>query len=280
MADVDRLPDPHRTQLQLHQEIGENDIEPLLAIHLHKAKYHQVKALDEYRSRNEPVDFMSPGVYEKSKGMVAARADTSTSVSPEEAWTAIATEDEWVGAIPVQMFHQPKDVYLRGYPFIIGFVDGTPRVVLNKILVAKSGNMNRVYANEWTRPWVIGDILNATGFNTDNLILATMKADQQEYGDQGLAYLRNIAHQTVGSFVQNPEEKFLEPRKPMEWEPDWQDGPVRTRLLKYETDWSLFNHVGHGDSIRDVIDVFKENAAPKGIPADRGKTLEDVLMTA
>jgi hypothetical protein len=50
-------------------------------------------------------------------------------------------------------------------------------------------------------------------------------------------------------------------------------------LLKYESDWSAVNRVEHGDSIREVIDVFQGDTATKEVPPDSGKTLEDVLMT-
>jgi hypothetical protein len=278
MSTEDRLPEPHRTQLQLQQEIAESDHEPLLAIHLHKAKFHQAKALDEYRSQDGPRSFLDPNVFEKSMSMVAARTETSTSVSAERAWQEIASEETWIGALPVQIRREAQDVYLRGYPFIIGFAGGKPRVVLNKILVGKPRNLKRVYANEWTRPWVIAEILDATGFNTENLIVATLKADQQQYGESGLSYLKEVARKTVDTFVQNPEEQFLEPKNPTMWTPDWQDGPVRTQLLQYETEWSLFDCIGHGDSIRDVIEVFRGNREAKGTPPDRGKTLEEVLM--
>ncbi|QLG62032.1 hypothetical protein [Halorarum salinum] len=279
MPGDDRLPEPHRTQLRLHQEIAENDIEPLLAVHLHKAKFHQEKAVDEYQSREGPETFLSPGVYEQSAGMVAARTETATSVPVEDAWQEIAAEETWVGALPVQMHRQAQDVYLRGFPFIIGFANGQPRVVLNKILVGNPGNLERVYANEWARPWVIAEILDATGFNTENLFVATMKAEQDQYGDQGLHYLKEVAQRTVGTFVEQPEEPFLKPKTPTDWMPDWQDGHVRTQLLQYETGWSLFDRLGHGDSIRDVIEVFCGNSAAKGVPPDRGQTLEDVLLT-
>lgn len=263
MAAEDKLPKLHQTQLTLHEEIAETNPEPLLAVQLHKAKFDQQKAFDEYQSAEGPDAFLADGVFEKSTGMVTARKETSNSISAEQAWAEIATEDVWVGALPVQMYRQAQDIYLRGYPFIIGFAGGKPRVVLNKILVGRPRNLERVYANEWARPWAIAEILDATGLDTRNLIIATMKADQQRYGEPGLNYLKEVTRMTVGTFVQNPEEEFIEPKTPTEWMPDWQDENVRTELLKYETEWSLFDWIGHGDSIRDLIEVFQGDATPK-----------------
>lgn len=118
--------------------------ESLLAVHLHKANFHQAKALEEYRSNDGPATFLAPGVHERSAGMVTGRTETSTSLSAEQAWMEIATEDAWIGALPVQMYRQTEDVFLRGFPFTIGFAGGMPRVVLNKIIVAKPGNLERV----------------------------------------------------------------------------------------------------------------------------------------
>lgn len=277
MAAKEGLPEPHRTQLELSQQPPSPDAFELLAVHLHKAKFHQGKALDEFRQGDDLEAILDPDVHEKSKGMVASRGDISTSVSDEEAWHEIASEDSWIGAIPVQTHRDVMNVRLKGYPFIIGFANGDPRIVLNKILVRKSGNLNRVYANEWARPWVTAEILDATGFTTRNLIVATMKADQQRYGAKGLDYLRDIATRTVEAFVGNPDEEFLERRELTDWNPDWQDGPVRTQLLKYQTEFSLYERLGHGDSIRDAIEMFRGNRAAKDVPPDRGKTLPQIL---
>lgn len=118
--------------------------------------------------------------------MIAARQDTITQIPTKQAWSEIATEDTWVGALPVQMHRQAQDIYLRDFPFLIGFTEGRPRVILNKILVQKSANLNRVYVNEWARPWVIAEILDATGFTTDDLIVATMKAKPLGTASRGL----------------------------------------------------------------------------------------------
>lgn len=277
MVAKERLPEPHRTQLELSQRHPDPNTFQLLAVHLHKAKFHQGKALDEFTDGDNLEAILDPDVYEKSKGMVASRGEISTSVSAEDAWHQIASEASWIGAIPVQMHRQTENVRLKGFPFIIGFANGTPRIVLNKILVRKSGNLDRVYANEWARPWVIAEILDATGFNTRNLIVATMKADQQRYGSEGLDYLRDIATRTVEAFVATSDGEPIEPKSLKDWKPDWQDGPVRTQVLKYETEWSLYELLGHGDSIRDVIEIFRGNQPPKDVPPDRGLTLTDIL---
>jgi hypothetical protein len=277
MATQDELPEPHQTQLRLHQELATANESPLLVVHLHKAKFHQGKVLTEFQGGVQPESFLDSGVYEQSKRMIASRNEATTNISAKDAFQQIASERTWIGALPAQMYRESQEIYLRGYPFLVGFADGTPRVVLNKILVQDSANLDRVYANEWARPWLIAEILDATGFNTRNLIVATMKADQRRYRNPGLDYLRDLARRTVEPFVEYPDEEFVEPKAPVEWVPDWQDGPVRTELLKYETEWSLYERIGHGDSIRDVIEMFRGNRPPKDTPPDRGKTLQQVL---
>lgn len=90
-------------------------------------------------------------------------------------------------------------------------------------------------------------------------------------GEQGLAYLNEIAKIFVETFVQHSNEQFLEPKMSADWTPDWQDENTTTQLPKYETDWSLDNNIGHGDTIRDVVEMFRGDRVLKGVPPDRGR---------
>lgn len=277
MSQESRLPAPCRTQLDLHRESAELESRPILAVDLHKAKFDQQKALQEYR-KGWPVDDTLPGnVYTQSQGMVAARGEDCTQVSAEDAWTAIAAGELWVGSVPVQLYRQQQDVYIRGYPYLIGFADGHPRVILNKILPEKPENMNRFYCNEWARPWVIAEILDATGFNTENLVVATMKArepdDRATDEDKVLTYLYRNARENVRALLELPDEVELTPWEPREIDLPHQSDYVRTQLIGYRTDYSLYDQLGHGDSIRDVIEVFEGWRDPKGTPPDRGLSL-------
>lgn len=80
-----------------------------------------------------------------------------------------------------------------------------------------------------------------------------LKTEQHQYGAPRLNYLKDVARMMVKTFAQNLDNWLVEPKTPTEWEPDWQNSEVQTGLLKYETDWSLFNTVGYGDSIGDVV---------------------------
>jgi hypothetical protein len=277
MSQEPRLPAPCRTQLDLHREAAELELRPILAVDLHKAKFDQRKALQEYRE-DRPLDETLPGnVYTRSQGMVAARGEDCTQVSIDDAWTTIADGEPWIGSIPVQLYRQQQDVYLRGYPYLIGFADGHPRVILNKILPEKAENMDRFYCNEWARPWLNAEILDATGFNTENLVIATMKAREPDDGktdeNQVLAYLYRNARENVRALLRIADEVELTPWEPQEPDIPHQSDYVRTQLIGYRTDYSLYNQLGHGDTIRDVIRLFKGQRDPKGTPPDRGLSL-------
>lgn len=279
-----RLPHPCRTQLELHNEIADLNEDPLYAVDLHKAKFDQEKTLREYRD-DRPLSETLPGdVYDRSRGMVMARGEDCTQVSAEDAWTAIGEGEEWIGSIPVQMYRQQQDVYLRGYPYLIGFVDGEPRVIINKILPDKPGNMERFYCNEWARPWMIAEILDATGFYTENLLLATMKAVEPDDGttdeDQVLTYLYRNARENVRALLGITDEVELTPWEPREPDIPHQSGYVKTQLIGYETEYSLFDRLGHGDSIREVIELFQGKREPKGTPPDRGLSLSYAVREA
>lgn len=76
MSESRQLPEPCQTQLETYREIQELDGAPLLAVHLHKAKFEQRKALEEYRS-GEPVSgFLPSEVYDRSEKMVKAKERT------------------------------------------------------------------------------------------------------------------------------------------------------------------------------------------------------------
>lgn len=277
MSQEPRLPSPCRTQLDLHREAAELESRPILAVDLHKAKFDQRKAVQEYREDRSLDETLPGNVYTRSQGMVAARGGDCAQVSNDDAWTAIADGEPWVGSVPVQLYRQQQDVYLRGYPYLIGFAEGQPRVILNKILPEKAGNMDRFYCNEWTRSWVIAEILDATGFNTENLVIATMKAREPDGEDtdegQVLTYLYRNARENVRALLDVPGDVELTPWEPREIDLPHQSDYVRTQLLGYRTDYSLYNQLGHGDSIRDVIEVFKGHRDPKGTPPDRGLSL-------
>lgn len=266
----ERLPEQYRNQIKTADAIETHDAQTILAVQLHKAKFHQRKALDEYTS-NQPLSETIPqAVVQASQRLTDARGEVSTSLTTQDAWSGIATDEHWIGALPIQMYREREDVYLRGYPFIIGFQNGKPRVILNKILVSDSSNMSIVYGNEWARPWVIAQILDATRFDTKDLVLATMKADTARYTD--FSYLRQIASRTVATFLEEDHREKLPADRPHPWDPPEQE-EIKTELLCYDSNRSLLSELGYGDSIRDLIQMFLGHQSPKGIPPDWGRTL-------
>lgn len=281
MSESKRLPEPCKNQLTAFQDIYESDREPLLAVQLHKTKFDQQKAIEEYES-NLPLEERLPGdVYKRSEGMVQIRGEDADVVSAEDAWTAIGDGEQWVGSLPVQMYRKQEDVYLQGYPYLIGFEDGEPRVVLNKILPDKSANMDRFYANEWARPWLIAEILDASGFTTDNLLVATMKAYENSTNSNETAilkYLYRNARQNVYSLLEAGKEVDRPPWKPIEPDIPHQSDYVRTQLINYRSDFDLFSRLGYGNSVRDAIELFHDNKDPRAtVPPDRGLSLDYAL---
>lgn len=278
---TEQLPEPVRAQLDLHQTAPTTDLDLIRAVDLHKAKFDQRKALREYREGRSLSESLPDDVYTQSKGMVMARNENSVQVSGKDAWTATSEGEEWVGSIPVQMYRQRQGAILRGFPYLIGFVDGEPRVILNKIIPDQPENMDRFYANEWARPWVIAEILDATGFTTDNLVLATMKAmkpaGEKVNEDRVVDYLYQNARENVFSMLHCGEEGELVPWEPREPELPHQTDYVRTQVIGYRTEYSLFERLGHGDSIREIIEVFQGKRKPKAKPPDRGMSLPYAL---
>lgn len=104
--------------------------------------------------------------------------------------------------------------------------------------------------------------LDVTGFNKKNLVLATMKAMESDEGksdeDHVLNYLYRNARENVRALLGLGEEVELTPWQPRE--PDsHQSEDVKTQLIRYKAKYSLFDRLGNGDSIRDVIDMFRES---------------------
>jgi hypothetical protein len=55
----------------------------------------------------------------------------------------------------------------------------------------------------------------------------------------------------------------LTPWQPQEIGFPHQSDYVRTQLVGYRTDYSLYSQLGHGDSIWDMIELFEERRKPK-----------------
>lgn len=306
MEQPTQLPQPCRTQLTTYHEIESAPTRPILAVDLGKAKFDQRKALDEYRRDSSVSVSLSEDVLSRSAKMVNARKGNSvptfppkdgdsqpktaggrdedeevspqTGVTADEAWEEIASGETWVGSLPVQMYRETEDVYLRGFPYLISFKDAQPRVILNTILPRDSGNMHRFYANEWARPWVIAAILDATGFDMSKVTIATMKAREEDDAntddDAVVGYLYQSALKTVNDLMDYREENDLKPDGTVEPELPYQHNYVRTQVIGYDSDYSLYERLGHGDSIRDVIGLFQGKRSAKGRPEDRGLSLE------
>ena len=302
---------PHKAcqnQIELYNKLTDPTIRPILAVELGKAKFNQLKALDEYRSglsipQSVPKDTATqsakmtelrgdnfvPTFPSANKNGLAETADKKDDAvmsgplnSAEDAWRLIASGERWIGAIPVCMYRQVEDVYLRGFPFLIGFDDGLPKVILNRILTRDSGNIGRIYANEWARPWVIASILDASGFNMDQATLVTMKAQKPDDTDENsvVGYLTSSAHQTVKELMDYRAEHDLRPDQTVEPPLSHLAPYVRTEVLGYDTGFSLYDRIGYGDSIKDIIAVFQEERAPKKeYTPDKGLSLEYSLKS-
>ncbi|KTG28452.1 hypothetical protein [Haloferax profundi] len=290
-------------QVELYDELADPTIRPILAVELGKAKFNQLKALDEFRSGPSIPWSVSEDTATQSAKMTKARGENSVPTYPtteeggtvetiddeddvvsstslnsaEGVWKRIASGERWIGAIPVGMCRQTEDVYLRGFPFLMGFEDGQPKVILNRILTRDGGNMGRIYANEWARPWVIASILDATGFNMDQTTLVTMKAKNPDGTDEDsvVGYLAGSARQTVEELMDYRAEHNLQPDQTDEPELSHQAPYVLTEVLGYDSRFSLYERIGHGDSIKDIIAVFQGERDPKSeYPPDKGLSLE------
>jgi hypothetical protein len=97
--------------------------------------------------------------------------------------------------------------------------------------------------------------------------------DEATDEDQVLTYLYRNARENVRALLDVPSDVELTPWKPREIDLPHQSEYVRTQLIVYRTDYSLYNQLGHGDSIRDMIELFEGRREPKGTPPDRGLSL-------
>lgn len=104
-----------------------------------------------------------------------------------------------------------------------------------------------------------------------------MKAMEPDDGktdeDQVLTYLYRNARENVRALLGTADEVELSPWEPREPDIPHQSGYVKTQLIGYETEYSLFDRLGHGDTIREVIEVFQGKRESKGTPPDRGLSL-------
>ncbi len=73
-----------------------------------------------------------------------------------------------------------------------------------------------------------------------------MKANRARYTD--FSHLRQIASRTVTTFLEEDYREKLPAEQPHLWNPPEQEG-IRTELLRYDSNRSLFSELGHGDSI-------------------------------
>ena len=290
-------------QINLYDTLADPTIQPILAVDLGKAKFNQSKALDEYRSGPSIPWSVSEDTIIRSAKMTKARGgnsvptfpetneddsgeevedgdDSVSSVSPnsaEDVWKRIASGERWIGAIPVGFYRKTEDVYLRGFPFLMGFDEGQPRVVLNRILPRDGGTMSRIYANEWARPWVIAKILDASGFNMDQTTLVTMKAREPDSTDENqvVNFLAGSARKTVEELMDYRAEHDLQPDETVDPKLSHSVPYARTEILGYDSGFSLYERIGYGDSIRDIIVVFQGEREPRqGYAPDKGLSLE------
>lgn len=303
MADSSRPNKACQQQIEMYERLADPTVRPILAIELGKAKFDQVKALDEYRGRPTTPQSVSEGTATRSAKMASHRGEEAVPTFPtrndegavetvddgdgeiasipvdsaEDVWRRIASGERWIGSVPVGMHRQTEDVYLRGFPFLVGFEDGQPKVILNKILPRDGGNMSRIYANEWARPWVIASILDASGFTMDQTTLVTMKAQKPDDTDEDsvVRLLTDVAHHTVKSLLDYRAEHNLQPDQTVEPALTHLPPYVRTEILGYDSGFSLYDRIGYGDSIKDVIAVFRGEREPRrDTMPDKGLSLE------
>lgn len=304
-----KVPKPHKacqTQIELHETLRNTNLRPILAVELGKAKFNQLKALDEFRSGMGSRHSVSGDTVTRSAKMVnardrdvvprlpARREDNPTETAESEnylnspkpqnpvadVWNRIADGERWAGAIPVTFYRKTEDVYLVGRPFLVSFDSGKPRVILNRILPRDGGNMGRIYANEWARPWIIGRILDASGFTMDQTSLVTMKAQEPDGADEDsvLEYLSENANKTVDELVEYRANHDLRPDQTIEPTLSHEPPYVRTEILGYDSEFLLYDHIGFGDSIKDIIGVFQGEREPRrGDTPDKGLSLEYAL---
>lgn len=117
----------------------------------------------------------------------------------------------------------------------------------------------------------------------ENLTVATMKAKEKDEGTDEEAvpnYLYGNARENVYALLDFREKLDVEitPSNPVEPDIPHELDYVRTQLIGYESEFSLYDRLGHGDSIREVVDVFQDERDAKGTPPDRALSLEYALQ--
>ncbi|MCO8256784.1 hypothetical protein NKF26_23465 [Haladaptatus sp. AB618] len=293
-------------QVELYDTLRDPGLRPILAVELGKAKFNQLKALNEFHMGMESLQSVPEDTATRSAKMVKARdgdsvpafsaldddksvetadsGDDEVSSMPQnkvaEVWERIANGERWIGAVPVSFYREMEDVYLVGRPFLMGFNRGQPRVILNQILPRAGGNMGRIYANEWARPWVIAKILDASGFNMDQTSLVTMKAQEPGSADEDsvLGYLPGNARKTVDELMAYRANHDLRPDRTAKPSLSHEPPYVQTEVLGYDTEFSLYDRIGFGDSIKDIIAVFQGEQGPRQDDTpDKGLSLEYAL---
>lgn len=185
-----------------------------------------------------------------------------------------------IGPVPVQVYRERDGVYLRGFPFYVGFEDGEPRVILNRIPTRVEPNLNYVYANEWTRPWVSATILRGTGFDLSQTTLVTMKARKPDKAGQDAVprYLSDTAYKTVEELMDYRAENDLPPERTVKPELPHEPDYVLTEILGYDKDYSLYDRLGWGLSLPEAIEIFTGEREPDTrVTPNKGKSLNVLL---
>lgn len=275
------LSEPYRTQSAYAEADHQDDRALVHAIDLHKAKFDQAKAYEEYQNPELVFDRLPTHVYDRSRAATAARQNETLPVSPTNAWESIASGESWIGSLPVHLARRREDVLLRGYPYLIAFDEGVPQVICNMILPSKAENMQYVYANEWARPWAIAKILDATGFDCDDTVLVTMKARESEVepvldaADIG-GQLYRTAQRTVDEARGSIDDLELTSGETHTPAYDHEAPHILSEVTPYAPDF--YRHLGHGESVRDVLQMLLGNRdLISETPPDRGLSLSYAL---
>lgn len=71
-----RLLEQYRAQIKTADEIDSHDVRTILAVQLHKAKFHQRKAFDEYTSNQSIPESIPQSVVQSSRRFSEARGIT------------------------------------------------------------------------------------------------------------------------------------------------------------------------------------------------------------
>jgi hypothetical protein len=114
----------------------------------------------------------------------------------------------------------------------------------------------------------------------DQTSLVTMKAQEPETADEDsvLEYLPNNAWNTVDELLDYRADHDVRPDRTIE--PSFSHDPsyVRTEVLGYDPGVSLYERIGFGDSIKNVIAIFQDRREPRRDDTpDKGLSLEYAL---